>query len=1107
VRAAAAAEGGAAAAAAWEEVAGVRAYVLWERAGCPEGADFSGRAAADLQDALAAGVPPEEVERRVRSGEDPWGPVAEAGGATVPPAPAPALKAGGAAGGAVALADAGEAAGSRPEWVGGEVQFMRSNEHSRDRAGRWDAGGLDGPALSLVEGDRDAGSWRKKLEVVERLLRAEGEAGPGEEALACCAVYLQWVASGAIRCVEDGGHHRPCRHAEIGREIFRLLEALPDARGGQLLAARSLHPKLPSFKSEFTASVPLTRIRDIAHRNDIPSELKQEIKHTIQNKLHRNAGPEDLVATEAMLERITGGDGGEYPEDFVREFRTFHRELKEFFNATTLDERLEEARPQLQGPDLDRFFEAKAAYARGGSAEAAVTLLRAATALRAGLLEGPLAAFDAGAISEEAIAQRQLLRLSEIGLEDYAFVVSSSLLNSLEVEGGGGLAPPAVLALSELVRQVGLSSWEPEECEAIRGEVGSVVELWPARGALEEGLALRLVSAMERTRRVAERYTDALLGLYVERSQALGSALGIPDHIIQTFTEAEVRASLVFQVSKIVSLVLKEAREALGVDAWDALVLGSCSGTFLAVDSIYPGVVPSEYAGQDVVLLVAQATGDEEVKAAGENIRGVVLCHELPHLSHLGVRARQEAVVFATCTDKDVAAGLRGMVGSVVDFKAAPEGVVVRGAGSSAAIPAAAASAPAPAPADPATREESVAVPTPSLSATQPSTQSNGAEEAGDGGEEPSAASTVYERFLMDPQNPFREQEAGIGEAAKSRPALAKEASSSPVLAVGLGDAKPELCGAKAATCGRLAVLAQESCEGAAFRAPAGGCLPFSALDDAISAAGVCSEFDELLAAVEEAASDSDELLEGCRRLQEFVRMLRPVPAALSSLSGLFRSGNRRVIVRSSSNVEDLKGMSGAGLYESIPNIDALDSEDLGRAVAEVWASLYTRRAVLSRRTAGVPQKDARMAVLVQELLAPEVSFVLHTVNPTSANPRQLYAELAVGLGETLAAGTAGTPWRLEVDKDTWAVKTRALANFSHALRVDPQGGFAGALLEETVDYSCQSLSTDPNARAKVGESLGRVGALLEDALGEPQDVEGGIVGGMVYVVQSRPQE
>lgn len=45
----------------------------------------------------------------------------------------------------------------------------------------------------------------------------------------------------------------------------------------------SLHLyRLPSFTEAFTATVPLTRIRDIAHRGDIPHDIKQEIKHTIQ---------------------------------------------------------------------------------------------------------------------------------------------------------------------------------------------------------------------------------------------------------------------------------------------------------------------------------------------------------------------------------------------------------------------------------------------------------------------------------------------------------------------------------------------------------------------------------------------------------------------------------------------------------------------------------------------------------------------------------------------------------------------------------------------------------------------------------------------------------
>lgn len=68
--------------------------------------------------------------------------------------------------------------------------------------------------------------------------------------------------------------------------------------------------------------------------------FQQEIKHTIQNKLHRNAGPEDLVATEAMLARITKNPG-EYSEAFVEQFKIFHHELKDFFNAGRFDMKID----------------------------------------------------------------------------------------------------------------------------------------------------------------------------------------------------------------------------------------------------------------------------------------------------------------------------------------------------------------------------------------------------------------------------------------------------------------------------------------------------------------------------------------------------------------------------------------------------------------------------------------------------------------------------------------------------------------------------------------------------------------------------------------------
>src|SRR5262249_48589995 len=101
---------------------------------------------------------------------------------------------------------------------------------------------------------------------------------------------------------------------------------------------RKIYPWLPPTAEPFQRAEPLTRIRDIAHRNDIPSELKKEIKHTLQNKLHRCAGPEDLATSQALLERITAG--AEYATAFVEQFKIFHDELKEFFNARSLEERL-----------------------------------------------------------------------------------------------------------------------------------------------------------------------------------------------------------------------------------------------------------------------------------------------------------------------------------------------------------------------------------------------------------------------------------------------------------------------------------------------------------------------------------------------------------------------------------------------------------------------------------------------------------------------------------------------------------------------------------------------------------------------------------------------
>src|SRR5262249_10826558 len=154
---------------------------------------------------------------------------------------------------------------------------------------------------------------------------------------------------------------------------------------------------------------------------DIPSELKREIKTTLQNKLHRCAGPEDLETSKKLLERITA-PGANYSSDFTQQFQIFHEELKGFFNAQSLDERLNalisEAEPQQA--ELIRSFlihKSKAGF------DEQLDTFKELTELRESF---------ASDIQKQSNGNQQNFIIADIGLEDFAFVLVSQMLNSFE---------------------------------------------------------------------------------------------------------------------------------------------------------------------------------------------------------------------------------------------------------------------------------------------------------------------------------------------------------------------------------------------------------------------------------------------------------------------------------------------------------------------------------------------------------------------------------------------------------------------------------------------------------------------------------------------------
>ena len=197
------------------------------------------------------------------------------------------------------------------------------------------------------------------------------------------------------------------------------------------------------------------------------------------------------------------------------------------------------------------------------------------------------------------------------------------------------------------------------------------------------------------------------------------------------------------------------------------------------------------------------------------------------------------------------------------------------------------------------------------------------------------------------------------------------------------------------------------------------------------------------------------------------------------------------------------------------------------RCITQVWASKWNERAVLSRRRVGLRDEDLFMAVLIQPVVEAEYAFVIHTVNPSTGNHDELYAEVVLGLGETLVGNFPGRAMSFVWNKSTEQARLVSFPSKSIGLyggglifRSDSNGedlaGYAGAGLYDSIllkpprraelDYSNEALIWDETFRNRMFSGVAKMGVAIEKSLGSPQDVEGAIAKGEYFALQARPQ-
>jgi alpha-glucan,water dikinase len=195
--------------------------------------------------------------------------------------------------------------------------------------------------------------------------------------------------------------------------------------------------------------------------------------------------------------------------------------------------------------------------------------------------------------------------------------------------------------------------------------------------------------------------------------------------------------------------------------------------------------------------------------------------------------------------------------------------------------------------------------------------------------------------------------------------------------------------------------------------------------------------------------------------------------------------------------------------------------------IKSVWASKWNDRAYWNRKARGIPHENLSMAVLVQEVVPAEYAYIIHTVHPFSGNREEVYAEVVLGLGETLAGNYPGRALSCVCHKGrgdfhllTYPSKSVGLYGQGLIFRSDSNAedlaGYAGAGLyssypldhpeEVHLNYTDEPLVQDKAFRREFLSKVAELGLLIEETMSSPQDIEGAFAEERYYVVQTRPQ-
>ena len=256
--------------------------------------------------------------------------------------------------------------------------------------------------------------------------------------------------------------------------------------------------------------------------------------------------------------------------------------------------------------------------------------------------------------------------------------------------------------------------------------------------------------------------------------------------------------------------------------------------------------------------------------------------------------------------------------------------------------------------------------------------------------------------------------------------------------------------------------------------------LDVTGLREKISAILDATDFDDD-ASLEKASEDIKALIIGADLPEAELRVLKD---DLSGMEGQYFA------VRSSAVAEDLADASFAGQQDTYLNVR---KHDIIEKVLICWSSYWNARAMKYRHDASKDHLSQGMAVVIQKMVASEISGVMFTTDPVTGEEHTVI-EASWGLGEFIVSGLV-TPDRYVVSRDGEVIEA--------VVRSKDKGFFLVDGKNEQVDIPPEKVSARC-ADDSILKAIAEQGEKLKEHFGCPQDIEWAVEGGRVYILQSR---